>query len=116
MFEINKIGRYSLFCLVKLKRGDISAVLTNFEGGEENVNDMQIYLDRKSYACLRRNNTVSFHMNGSFYTLSYNKRKSLCSLSRYDDDGKKYFVGIFEYPICLEYQEELKLKERKKEI
>ena len=52
MFEINKIDRYSLFCLIKLKRGDISAVLTNFEGVEENVNDMQIYLDRKSYACL----------------------------------------------------------------
>lgn len=55
-------------------------------------------------------------MNGSFYTLSYSKRKSLCSLSRYGDDGKKYFVGIFEYPICLDYLEEIKLKERKKEI
>lgn len=52
-------------------------------------------------------------MNGSFYTLSYSKRKDLCSLSRYDGEGKKYFVGIFEYPICLEYQEELNLKKRK---
>lgn len=86
------------------------------KGGEENVNDMQIFLDKKSYDCLRRNNTVSFHINGSFYTLSYSKRKSLCSLSRYDDGGKKYFVGIFEYPICLDYLEEIKLKERKKEI
>lgn len=77
------------------------------------MNDMQIFLDKKSYACLKRRNTVSFHMNGSFYTLSYSNRKSLCSLSRYDDDGKKYFVGIFEYPICLEYQEELNLKKRK---
>lgn len=80
---------------------------------KKNVNDMQIFLDKKSYDCLRRNNTVSFHINGSFYTLSYSKRKSLCSLSRYGDDGKKYFVGIFEYPICLEYQEELNLKKRK---
>lgn len=55
-------------------------------------------------------------MNGSFYTLSYSKRKDLCSLSRYDGEGKKYFVGIFEYPICLDYLEEIKLKERKKEI
>lgn len=53
-------------------------------------------------------------MNGSLYTLTYSKRKSLCSLSRYDDEGKKYFVGIFEYPICLEYQEEL--KEKRKEF
>lgn len=80
------------------------------------MNDMQIFLDKKSYDCLRRNSTVSFHINGSFYTLSYSKRKSLCSLSRYGDDGKKYFVGIFEYPICLDYLEEIKLKERKKEI
>ena len=80
------------------------------------MNDMQIYLDKKSYACLKRNKSVTFHMNGSLYSLSYNKCKSLCTLSRYDDDGKKYFVGIFEYPICLEYREELKLKERKKEI
>lgn len=113
MFEINKIDRYSLFCLIKLKRGDISIVITNFEGGEENVNDMQIYLDRKSYACLKRNKSVSFYMNGSLYLLSYSKSKSLCTLSRYDDEGKKYFVGIFEYPICLEYGEELKLKEKK---
>lgn len=77
------------------------------------MNDMQIFLDKKSYNCLRRRNTVSFHMNGSFYTLTYSNRKSLCSLSRYDDNGKKYFVGIFEYPICLEYQEELNLKKRK---
>ena len=83
------------------------------KGGEENVNDMQIFLDKKSYDCLRRNNTVSFHINGSFYTLSYSKRKSLCSLSRYGDDGKKYFVCIFEYPICLDYQEELNLKKKK---
>lgn len=78
------------------------------------MNDMQIFLDKKSYDRLRRNNTVSFHMNGSFYTLSYSKPKDLCSLSRYDADGKKYFVGIFEYPICLDYLEEI--KERKKEI
>ena len=113
MFEINKTDRYSLFYLIKLKRGDISAVLTNFEGGEENVNDMQIYLDRKSYACLKRNKSVSFNMNGSFYKLIYSKSKSFCLLYRYDDDAKKYFVGIFEYPICLEYQEEVKLKEKK---
>lgn len=55
MFEINKIDRYSLFYIIKLKQGNISAVLTNFEGGEENANDMQIYLDKKSYACLKRN-------------------------------------------------------------
>ena len=53
---------------------------------------MQIYLDKKAFDCLRRNNTVSFHMNGSFYTLSYSKRKDL------------------------DYLEEIKLKERKKEI
>lgn len=84
------------------------------KGVDENVNDMQIYLDRKSYACLKRNKSVTFYMNGSLYSLSYSQRKSLCLLSRYDDEGKKYFVGIFEYPICLEYQEELKLNEKKK--
>lgn len=105
---------YSLYThIVKNNTGDISAVVTNFEGGEENVNDMQIYLDRKSYACLKRNKSVTFYMNGSLYLLSYSKSKSLCLLSRYDDEGKKYFVGIFEYPICLEYHEELKLKEKK---
>lgn len=98
------------------KKQEISSKKIYVKGGEENVNDMQIFLDKKSYDCLRRNNTVSFHMNGSFYTLSYSNRKSLCSLSRYGDDGKKYFVGIFEYPICLDYLEEIKLKERKKEI
>lgn len=77
------------------------------------MNDMQIFLDKKSYSSLRRNNSVSFHMNGSFYTLSYSKHKDLCSLSRYDCEGKKYFVGVFEYPICLDYVEEIKLKEKK---
>lgn len=98
------------------KKQEISSKKIYVKGGEENVNDMQIFLDKKSYDCLRRNNTVSFHMNGSFYTLSYSNRKDLCSLSRYDGEGKKYFVGIFEYPICLDYLEEIKLKERKKEI
>lgn len=92
---------------------EISSKKIYVKGGEENVNDMQIFLDKKSYDCLRRNNTVSFHINGSFYTLSYSKRKSLCSLSRYSDNGKKYFVGVFEYPICLDYQEELNLKKKK---
>lgn len=78
------------------------------------MNDMQIFLDKKSYDCLRRNSTVSFHINGSFYTLSYSKRKDLCSLSRYGDDGKKYFVGIFEYPICLDYLEERNLKKKER--
>lgn len=92
---------------------EISSKKIYVKGGEENVNDMQIFLDKKSYDCLIRNSTVSFHINGSFYTLSYSKRKSLCSLSRYGDDGKKYFVGVFEYPICLDYQEELNLKKKK---
>lgn len=72
---------------------EISSKKIYVKGGEENVNDMQIFLDKKSYDCLRRNNTVSFHINGSFYTLSYSKRKSLCSLSRYGDDGKKILCG-----------------------
>lgn len=78
------------------------------------MNDMEIYLGKKAFDCLQRSNSVTFHINGSFYTLSCSKHKSLCSLFRYDDNGKKYFVGIFEYPIRLDYLEEIKLKERKK--
>lgn len=78
------------------------------------MNDMQIFLDKKSYDCLRRNNTVSFHINGSFYTLSYSKRKSLCSLSRYGDDGKKYFCGYLWVPNLFRLFRRNKTKRKKK--